>query len=717
MIIMMKKMRLIRQLGMTDCGTACLTMVFNYYHYRSDLTAISSLANVGRDGISLEDLKRIAEQHFFQFKAYNYANNEQNLIDNLPVIMCSNKNHYIVIEKKTRHGFQVLDPAKGKRVLLFSEIVEQFLSIIVVIRPSKAVREIPLQKSANIKFKLDWVKILISILLTVAAQLIVLIIPSIIQNIIDILSIDNAAFNVSNILGAVLLIAVTYFGVAWLRKRLILMIQNLLYKDVILQMLKKVFKIDTRFFESHTSGDIVNRFNNISMINEFLSSVVVTVCIDVVTAIVCGIAMFNLSTSLLLVVCIVTLAQLTIILLLNGVVQKKTSTYMANQGLLQGELFNLVNNIIQIRNMGIEKIMFDNLNQGYSKAILLHKERTQTSDLMESAISSINIVTSLLLYAVGGGLVASGNLSLGQLVGFIALSAFFINPIRALSTMLPQLNTLKEVFIRVKELLNYSDIPPSGSVEVNTFEIMEFSNVNFSYSRKEDRNLRNINLKVIAGQKVAIVGSSGSGKTTITKLIMNALHNYEGIITINHYNIVEINKEHFYQKVAVVTQTPLVINGTIRENIDFTGKMSNEQIYAALQKVEMEEYVKCLPLQLETVMGENGQNLSGGQKQRIAIARALASKPSIIIFDEATSNLDPITERKIFANLDNEPVTLLMITHRLNVLQKADHIYVLDHGEIVENGTHNELMDKKMFYYKSFYGIISDEVNEAVLTK
>jgi ATP-binding cassette subfamily B protein len=544
-----------------------------------------------------------------------------------------------------------------------------------------------------------------------------LIIPSIIQNIIDILSIDNAAFNVSNILGAVLLIAVTYFGVAWLRKRLILMIQNLLYKDVILQMLKKVFKIDTRFFESHTSGDIVNRFNNISMINEFLSSVVVTVCIDVVTAIVCGIAMFNLSTSLLLVVCIVTLAQLTIILLLNGVVQKKTSTYMANQGLLQGELFNLVNNIIQIRNMGIEKIMFDNLNQGYSKAILLHKERTQTSDLMESAISSINIVTSLLLYAVGGGLVASGNLSLGQLVGFIALSAFFINPIRALSTMLPQLNTLKEVFIRVKELLNYSDIPPSGSVEVNTFEIMEFSNVNFSYSRKEDRNLRNINLKVIAGQKVAIVGSSGSGKTTITKLIMNALHNYEGIITINHYNIVEINKEHFYQKVAVVTQTPLVINGTIRENIDFTGKMSNEQIYAALQKVEMEEYVKCLPLQLETVMGENGQNLSGGQKQRIAIARALASKPSIIIFDEATSNLDPITERKIFANLDNEPVTLLMITHRLNVLQKADHIYVLDHGEIVENGTHNELMDKKMFYYKSFYGIISDEVNEAVLTK
>lgn len=283
--------------------------------------------------------------------------------------------------------------------------------------------------------------------------------------------------------------------------------------------------------------------------------------------------------------------------------------------------------------------------------------------------------------------------------------------------MLPQLNTLKEVFIRVKELLNYSDIPPSGSVEVNTFEIMEFSNVNFSYSRKEDRNLRNINLKVIAGQKVAIVGSSGSGKTTITKLIMNALHNYEGIITINHYNIVEINKEHFYQKVAVVTQTPLVINGTIRENIDFTGKMSNEQIYAALQKVEMEEYVKCLPLRLETVMGENGQNLSGGQKQRIAIARALASKPSIIIFDEATSNLDPITERKIFANLDNEPVTLLMITHRLNVLQKADHIYVLDHGEIVENGTHNELMDKKMFYYKSFYGIISDEVNEAVLTK
>ncbi|MDR6726761.1 ATP-binding cassette subfamily B protein [Paenibacillus amylolyticus] len=714
---MMKKMRLIRQLGMTDCGTACLTMLFNYYHYRSDITKISLGANVGRDGVSLEDMKLICEQHFFKFKAYNYANNEQNLIQHLPVIMCSKENHYVVIEKRTKHGFHVLDPAKGKKIRSFSEIVNHFLNIIVVIRPSEDRKQQPLPKSTKMRFKIDWFKMVVSILLTVAAQLIVLIIPGIIQKIIDVLSKDSTELNVYSVLGAVLLIAVAYFGVTWLRKRLILLIQNVLYKDVILQMLKKVFKIDTRFFEGHTSGDIVNRFNNVSMINEFLSSVMVTVSIDVITAIVCGIAMFKYSISLSLVVCIVTVAQLLIIMLLNGRVQKKTSAYMAKQGLLQGELFNMVNNIIQIRNMGIEKIMFDNLDQGYSETVLLHKKRTQTSDLMESAISSINIVTSLLLYAVGGGLVASGDLSLGQLVGFIALSAFFINPIRALSTMLPQLSTLKEVFIRVKELLNYSDITPSGTVKVNDFEVMEFADVSFSYSRRDLYNLKNINLKVVSGQKIAIVGSSGSGKTTITKLIMNVLHKYEGIISINKHNILEIDKEHFYQKVAVVTQTPLVINGTIRSNIDFTGNLTNEQIYDALKKAEMEDDVKGFPLQLETIMGENGQNLSGGQKQRVAIARALASKPSVIIFDEATSNLDPITERKIFANLNDESVTLIMITHRLNVLQKVDHIYVLDRGEVAEHGTHDELMKRKSFYYKSFNGVINDEVNEGVLMR
>lgn len=225
--------------------------------------------------------------------------------------------------------------------------------------------------------------------------------------------------------------------------------------------------------------------------------------------------------------------------------------------------------------------------------------------------------------------------------------------------------------------------------------------VSFSYSNNNQLDIRNINLQINKGEKIAIVGSSGSGKTTITKLLLNVITRYSGGIYINSQDIKNINRENIDEMFAVVTQTPIATSGTIRSNLDIAHTMSDDEIYKYLELVELKESISEFPMGINTFVGENGQNISGGQRQRIAIARALIERPEILIFDEATSNLDPVTEKNIYKNLKELNITQVIITHRLNSIQDSDMIYVIEKGEIAESGTHEQLINIKGLYYKN----------------
>lgn len=231
--------------------------------------------------------------------------------------------------------------------------------------------------------------------------------------------------------------------------------------------------------------------------------------------------------------------------------------------------------------------------------------------------------------------------------------------------------------------------------------VFSMKGVYFGYAANETL-LKDININVYAGNKIAIVGPSGSGKTSITKLMMNIFDTYEGHILINGVEIDKINRESYYKKLAVVTQQPLAFNDTIRKNIDPSETLDDNQIYEVLKQAELYDEIMQFPLKLNTKIGENGQNISGGQKQRIAIARALASNPSIVIFDEGTSNLDSVTEKSIFENLNEKGITQIIISHRLSTTQDADYIYVIKDGKIVESGKHDELIKKMGVYYQNY---------------
>lgn len=478
------------------------------------------------------------------------------------------------------------------------------------------------------------------------------------------------------------------------------LLQSDIYKETIQQMIDKIFKIDISFFEGHASGDIQNRFNSVSEIYQFISITLISAIINAVTAIMCALVMMLQSFYLFQILFIIAAAQILIVYFLNKRARIKIKNYIADQSELQGKMVEILTNIQQIRCMRIDTILCKNIKGDYQHLIQRLKEKAQISDFIETIATTFTTISPMLLYTMGGFLIINSNLELGALVSFITLSTYFTGPFQTLSLIIPQISVLRETMLRINELMNYSDEIQSGKQSIGRFESISLKNVTFKYLGSNEPDLKGINITIKRGEKIAIVGESGSGKTTISKLLLNALTKYEGEILLNGYNINSIKREAIDHIFTIVTQVPMAISGTIRDNIDISHDLSDDEIYSCLKTAELENDVNKFPMKLNTFVGENGQNISGGQKQRIAIARALALKPEVLILDEATSNLDPITERKICDNLKKLHITQIIITHRLSQVEDADMIYVLNHGEIMEKGSHEQLMKGKGLYSK-----------------
>lgn len=696
-----RKVQLVRQLGNTDCGVACIVMILNYYEVKINSSDITSKYKIGRNGMSLHTMKDILENFGFIFKAYKETQNKEDIISNLPLIICSHDNHFAVVSNYKKEKFKILDPVDGVRVVDYDYIKEKYHDLIIVPRPSDNVKTH--NKTIKSQYKLEYskAKIIILITLTLVSQSLIVLPAIAIKHIVNSITSGNGAYNYLYMLIISMVIGGSFFLIDWLKKRMILIFQNEIYLENITSIINKIFNIDLSFFENHTSGDLENRFNSVNEVYEFISVVLTSSIVEIVTSITCGIVMTFQSLKLFLILVLLSIIQLIFVQVLSKKSREYTNEYVSERITLNGELIEILYNIQQIRYMRIDKLINNNLLEGYKRVIKRLKNRTKVSDLMGTIVSSLNIITSLLIYSIGGQMVVNNELNLGTLISFVTLSSYFIGPFRSVSLIVPQFHMLKETIIRLEELMSYSDVKEEGDVSVTSLESLELRDVSFEYLESNKIDINGISLKIKKGDRVAIVGESGSGKTTLTKLILNAISNYTGMITINDINITEIRRQDLDELFAVVTQTPMIRNGTIRENIDIFNNLPDEQFLESLQLAELSGDIDAFPLKANTYVGENGQNISGGQKQRLAIARALASKSQILVLDEATSNIDPITESKIFSNIKNRNITQIIITHRLSAIKDVDCIYVMEDGKILEKGTHSELIDKKGTYYKS----------------
>jgi len=323
----------------------------------------------------------------------------------------------------------------------------------------------------------------------------------------------------------------------------------------------------------------------------------------------------------------------------------------------------------------------------------------------DSLCGLLELVGVVIILWVGFGMVLANHVTIGSLITFYALLAYFTEPIKNLIGLQPMMQTAVIAAERLNDIL---DIPVEDrKAEHNTdisFDTIQFSNVDFRYGNHE-LVLKNISLEITKGERVAIVGESGCGKTTLAKLLLKFYTPENGNIIIDGKDLSAISTDCIRNSISYIDQNTFLFSDTIKNNLILARENNSEQeVHDACEAAQANGFIQNLPFAHATFLDENGKNLSGGQRQRLAIARALLRKPKLIIFDEATSNLDTITEAAIKDTIFhlNKNLTCVIIAHRLSTIKNCDKIVVMEQGKIVEMGTHQELIHKQGKYFELY---------------
>ncbi|MCY8598414.1 peptidase domain-containing ABC transporter, partial [Bacillus vallismortis] len=331
----------------------------------------------------------------------------------------------------------------------------------------------------------------------------------------------------------------------------------------------------------------------------------------------------------------------------------------------------------------------------------------------------IDLTSGIVILWIGSIQVMRGNLSIGQLIAYNALLVYFFDPLQSLLSLQSKLQSATVASKRLEEVLEIepelTSTENDGTKITNTELIkgpVQFNKVSFQYDLKR-KILNEVTLNIKSGEKVAFVGESGSGKSTLAKLLMNFYKVESGDILINENNLKDISITALRETISYIPQEPYFFNGTIIENLLLGSSKSYtfEEVITICKLTMIHDFINDLPFRYETVIEENGSNLSGGQKQRLAIARALLRKPSILIMDESTSNLDSLSELEISKVINNlsKDITAIIIAHRLSIVKNCDKIFVIENGEVLEQGSHEELIHLKGKYFNLWDNQTSSE--------
>ena len=477
--------------------------------------------------------------------------------------------------------------------------------------------------------------------------------------------------------------------------------------DMILgaRLFRHVTSLPLRYFETRRVGDTLTRISALNSIREFLTNSSMTVFLDTFFSIVFFAVMFYYSWELTLIALIPLPLYLIQNIIVTPIYQKRLETVWASGAESNAFLVESITGVQTVKSLALEP----QFNNRWEKILAKYVKDTFNNAKFNIWLSSSNsVIQSIMTFGIllfGGHMVMSGELTIGQLIAFQMLAGQASAPIFRLSGMWQTCQQTMLAVERLGDILNTAPEPLKISQDNYVDKIngkINFENVSFRYNAELGPVIDDVSFAVLPGMKVGIVGRSGSGKSTITKLVQRLYLPELGKVKIDDVDVMELDPTWLRKKIGVVLQENYLFNGSVRENIALSKPSATiDEVIAVAKMAGAHEFILELSEGYDTKIGERGTGLSGGQQQRIAIARALIANPAILIFDEATSALDYQSERIIMDNLDiiAKDRTMLMIAHRLTTVRNCDLILVIENGKIIEQGKHRELIEKKGTYY------------------
>lgn len=713
----MFKLKCILQNDETDCGPACLAAIFGKYGLKVSIAKIRDIAGTDRQGTSACGLVKVIEHYGFEQKVVEADKNA--LTQKLPlpaiahVVIDNTLLHYVVITKIKDNTVVVSDPAKGSVRYKKEDFLKIWTNVLILIAPTKESqkgnkKESTLSSFFRLLISQKWLLLrifILSMILTSIGIITSFYYQVLMDNIVPSLSIEMLNY-VSAITLSLFLVQIC---LNFFRGLLIVKLEQNIDIPIMLGYYNHALILPMKFYSMRDTGEIISRFNDASSIRDIVSEASLTIMMDTIMAVVGAVVLFNSNRLLFLISVVMLILYGIIVFVYNKPIKKINRKIMEMNSKVTSQFVETINGIETIKAFNQEDNEKEKTDKLYKKFLKKVFNGGVLSLSQQTITMFVAVVGELVILWVGVAYVIKGELTLGELITFNALLGYFIEPIKNLINLQPSIQTAVVAADRLGEIL---DITPEYNYEHEQlndkikFDKISISNLDFRYGTRE-LVLKDINLEICRGEKIAFVGESGSGKTTLANLLVRLYEQEKGSIKLDSIDIREFSIKQIRDNISYISQNTFLFSGTIRENLLFgNSDVSDDDISQVCKICELEEYINSLPLKFNTRIEENGKNLSGGQKQRLAIARALLKKPEILIMDEATSNLDYITEKTIENTINkfSKNMTTIIIAHRLSTIKDCDKIFVFKDGQIVETGNHRDLLKQRGYYYQLWNG-------------
>ena len=707
----MKSSTLIKQHDMRDCGAACLASVAGHYGLQLPIAKIRQLCHTDKRGTNALGLIQGLEQMGFNAKGVKAS------LENLPqaplpaiahTIFKEQYQHYVVIYKIHKGKISVMNPAYGKiETYTTEEFAKIWTGVLILLEPNEYFEQRNEKTSLYQRFYQliqPHKSILLQALVGAIFYTLLGLSTSIyIQKITDYVLVDGnrRLLNLLSVIMIVLLLFQIFLGV--MKSVLTLQTGQKIDKYLILGYYKHLLKLPQRFFDTMRVGEIISRVNDAVKIRTFINDVSIQIVVNVFIVLFSFALMFTYYWKLALIVALVIPFYLGIYVITNWLNKKVERRMMEESAELESHLVESLNAVKTIKQFGAE-IYANNKTDIHFSTLLKTIYKSVLNDLFSDNTSEfISRIFTIVLLWVGAGYVIDREITPGELLSFYALIGYFTSPISQLIDMNKSIQNALIASDRLFEIMDLEQEEVTDKIELTAEQIgnINFENVNFSYGSRREV-FKDFSCVIEKGKTTAIVGESGSGKTTLATLIQNLYPVNSGKITIGDYEVQYLSHYSLRTLIGVVPQQIDLFSGNVIENIAFGEDFPDMQRVIDLTKqLGILSFIEQLPNGFQTHLGENGSQLSGGQRQRIAIARALYKNPEILILDEATSSLDTDSEQVIQATLNElkrTGKTLIVIAHRLSTIAHSDTILVLKNGQLIEQGTHQELLAQETTY-------------------